>query len=470
MNPQHFQIDSPIHRSAFFGDRAGLEYLVELGVDVNSCISLSQEQNLFLQELTPLMLAAWSTAGATVETLHWLIQHGANPHTKSAAQVTAAWYAIANPSWWNDPEHRNKNDRLNRLEYLLSLGISPLEHAWNNSTLLTEACRTGSSDCVSLLLKSGMSANPVDNNNESFSSDQIPLFSAASSGSTLCVSSLLQAGADIHVRDHWNRTALMYAKSAEVVQILLEAGIDLYTTQKIDDEFCTSLDALDFILEDLFSNELGIVERSKIALCLISAGLDIDRKNNFYNTRLYTAAFNTNEFAVDFLIKNGANPHLKSSDGASPLHGVCWGSDKPYYPDWQPSQGKIRIIEKLLESEIDIDIVDDHGYSPIHEAVFGDGGNLTALKTLLQHDANPNTVTHKKISPLMLAAMEGELECMQTLLAASADLTMADFQELTAADYAIEYYEKLLEEGNARHDGSLEYLIQRALECIWLLK
>jgi ankyrin repeat protein len=470
MDFTHFHLDALFHRSAFFGDQAGLEYSLELGLDINSCTSLAQSYSVFFTDLTPLMLAAWSTAGATVETLHWLTQHGANPHLRSAAKVNAAWYAIANPSsWWHDPEQHQKHDRLSRLSYVLSLGINLLEEpAWNATGLLTEACNVGDSDCVTLLLEAGMPPNPIAcHDDELCSFYDIPLFCAAGSGSGPCVSLLLQGGADLHIRDDWGRTALMYAGSVRVAEILLEAGIDLYASGNED---TGNLDTLDCILNKYSGVSTEPLERAKVATYLIQVGLDIDQNVNQRNTRLWNAAFETNEFVVDFLLKNGANPHLRSFRGATPLHAVCWGTDEPFKTDWQPSQSTIKIIEQLLEAGINVNIADDLGYAPIHEAVFGDGGYLTALRTLLKHHADANAVTNDKTTPLMLAAMAGELECMQTLLSQGADLRRVDSQGKTAADYAIEHYERLLREGNARYWESLEYLLQRAMGCIWLLK
>lgn len=485
MDFSYFRLDTLFHRSAFFGNQAGLEYSLELGLDINSRISLAHNYDVCFSDLTPFMLAAWSSAGATVETLHWLIQNGANPHLRSAAKVNAAWYAIANPSWWHDPEQHQKHDRLSRLRYILNLGINPLEEqAWNERTLLTEACSVGDPDCVALLLEAEMSSNPVSRpDNELRPSYEIPLFCAVSSGSGSCVSLLLQGGADVHIRDASGRTALMYAGSVAVAEILLEAGIDLYA---IENEQPRSERLLE---TDIYLSETGYVEhrsdaldcilegrsteRFEIAAYLVQAGLDIDRNTSNINrqdTRLYDAAFGTNEFAVDFLLKNGANPHLRNLRGTSPLHAVCWGTDVPFEINWKPIQRTVRIIEKLLKAGININIADDLGYAPIHEAVFGDGGYLTALKTLLEHNADVDAVTNDKTTPLMLAAMEGELECMQTLLSQGADLRRLDSQGMTAAGYAIEHYEMLLKEGNTRYEGSLEYLLQRALGCIWLLK
>jgi ankyrin repeat protein len=468
MNFQYFYLDKPLHRSAFFGDQAALKYCLDLGADINLGIDLSREHNSFLRSVTPLMLAAWSTAGASIETLRWLVEHGANPHIKSAANVTAAWYSISNPWWWDDPDFHTKDDRYNRLDYLLDLGIDPTKEQWEGRTLLTEACEVGDPNCVSLLVNANVPVTASIHSNEQLDSEQIPLFCAARTGSDECVRLLLKAGAEVNIRDDQHRTALMYAKSIGVLEALLRAGIDLHAIDLVDGE--EGHDALFFILEDMFNKEIDSAERSTMASCLIHAGLDVEKKDDLGNTRLFIAALNGNEFAINFLLAQNADLYHKSSDGSSPLHGICWGSDVPSHSDWRPCQKQIRIIERLLEAEIDSNVRDDLGWAPIHEAILGDGGNLTALRTLLKHNVDPNALTDEGVTPLMFAAMEGELECMQTLLSSGANLTSVDFKGLTAADYAVERYENFVRGGNTRYEGSIEYLMQRTSECIWLLK
>lgn len=89
--------DSPpellIHCAARLGDLAELGRLLAQGVDINTRADIEYDRGPSLRGLTPLMVAARSDDGATVETLRWLIEHGADPRVRSEGGVTAAWYA-----------------------------------------------------------------------------------------------------------------------------------------------------------------------------------------------------------------------------------------------------------------------------------------------------------------------------------------------------------------------------------------
>ena len=74
----------------------------------------------------------------------------------------------------------------------------------------------------------------------------------------------------------------------------------------------------------------------------------------------------------------------------------------------------------LLNAGIPVNSLDNFGQSPLHYAVRS--GNLAALKTLLDHDANPNVADRVYgNSALHLAATYGSDKMMSALLDAGAD-------------------------------------------------
>ncbi len=66
-----------IHRAARLGDLAHLKELVTSGVDINLAVDLAFDYGSYLQKLTPLMVAAASTEGASLSTVRWLVDNGA---------------------------------------------------------------------------------------------------------------------------------------------------------------------------------------------------------------------------------------------------------------------------------------------------------------------------------------------------------------------------------------------------------
>jgi ankyrin repeat protein len=462
--------ESPLHRAARLGDIAMLEILIAQGADINSRADLEFDYGSHLRQLTPLMVAARSIDGATVETLRWLLEHGADLHARSEGGNTAAWYAAGDGGRCEFHECAVTPEHVRRLEYLLDAGLDPHECSSNGRSLLTEACRAGDPARVSLLLQRGVSAVPhfdpeqarlledemvqgmrehlakegvpeefLDTEAERFrpesvqglSSYQIPLFCAVASGSAECVRLILAAGADPNTRDSLDSTPLMQAGSGEVVRVLIDAGADLHAIDSY------GKDALQTVLE----GGCGLVCGSAhfdIARALLDAGADIERRDKYSHTRLYSAAFSHADAAVEFLLSVGADPHAEQGGGYTPLHAICWQGE---YQDVETNEAAARIIDLLVGAGSDVNGRDKNGNTPMHEAASGDWGNPTAIRTLLRHGAEPDLVNESGLTPLMLASSNGDIECVRELLAARADPTRADARGKTAVDCAKDHYE-----------------------------
>ncbi len=108
-----------LHRAARRGDIATLERLHRVGADMDSRTDIEIDEDCTLRGLSPLMVAARSIDGATVETLKWLLEHGADLHAESEWGLTAAWFAAgrggrrSSQKWQLVPEH------VDRLRFLL---------------------------------------------------------------------------------------------------------------------------------------------------------------------------------------------------------------------------------------------------------------------------------------------------------------------------------------------------------------
>lgn len=450
--------DFPMHYAAYFGDLIKLEQLVSKGTDINSRADLSSTHGSFFRQLTPLTIAAGSTNGATVKTLKWMVEHNANIYAKSLAGVTAAWYAAGNIELLQLHEPKFNNENVLKLEYLLDLGLDPNESSSNGRSLLTEACRVGDPSRVQLLLERGAEVKTIEKVNPYI----IPLFCAAQSGSVGCVRLILEQGISPNSKDDTNRTALAYAGNAEVAEVLINAGADINTIDSY------GKDAFQVMLEDSLRGS----ERFKIGEVLINAGVDINHLNELGYSRLYNTAFSSSVDAVEFLLKYGANPHTQLAKNKSPLHAVCWDTNSEeinYEPTFQ-------IINLLLDAGIDVNTKDSMGDTPLHEAVFGDGANITAVKTLIKRGAKVDSVSNDGMTPLMLAASRAEAECVYILLEAGADKTQTDNYAQTAVHHIQNYYETLVREKNKLSNSDLEDLelleknLQRARKCLTILE
>ena len=118
------------------------------------------------------------------------------------------------------------------------------------------------------------------------------LMHAAQNGSTDHLKALLAAGANVNVRDHHGKTALMLAGNVECIKALLTAGADVKASNADGDTALT-----------LVASK-GKVESVRT---LLTAGADVNAKNNDGDTALTLAAFQGNTDNVLALIDAGAD-------------------------------------------------------------------------------------------------------------------------------------------------------------------
>lgn len=438
-----------IHRAARLGDIAALEQLIATGTDIDARCDLGVDHGPHLRGLTPLMVAARSIDGATTETLRWLLDHGADLLATSDGGNTAAWYAAGKGGRWESHEWRLVPDHVDRLRFLLDAGIDATEVNFIGRSLLTEASQAGDPARVKLLIERGAIISPrfdperaqalVDSTVRAMrafykeqgipeehldqqaelhrlppasrlSSSQIPLFCAAESGSAECVRLLLDAGAPIDALDDSNRTALFFADSAPVAELLIARGIDTHHQSEFGQ------DALGELLAGGCSSGACGPARFEVARALMAA--EVDLQSGPRGSRLYDAAFTHAADAVEFLLAAGADPQKKGGSDTTPLHGICWQGE---YQESSVNESAERIIDLLIAAGLEPDVRDAQGQTPLHDAALGDWGNPTAIRALLKHGADPDPADHHGETPLMLAASRGELACIRLLLAAGAD-------------------------------------------------
>ncbi|HET7480652.1 MAG TPA: ankyrin repeat domain-containing protein [Rubrobacteraceae bacterium] len=180
------------------------------------------------------------------------------------------------------------------------------------------------------------------------------LISAAQRGDVGAVERLLDEGASVEARDDGGRTALVAAS---------------------------------------YGNHLGV------AKTLIEAGADINSKDDTEQSAylISTAEVGDDPRLLDLTLENGADVRsLDSYNGT----GLIRAADRGY----------VRVVERLLETDTDIDHVNDLGWTALLEAIIlgdGDARHTEVVRTLVEAGADVNIADRDGVTPLQHARERG---------------------------------------------------------------
>jgi len=419
-------------KAARIGDHAAIRRLISEGKEIDALYDIGLDPGAHPHPCTPLMVAAGSGDGATVETVQLLISLGADPK-KVAAYGSAATCACTGLGW----NYRPGGDA-ERLQLLINAGSPLALQGREGARLVANTAATGDSLRLGVLIHAGAPVNAVfdpalakddwtriaawssnlfsdkqipvgDGDLESEvdditekilremreklasapSSSDIPLMCAAESGSAACVELLLRAGADVNVIDNMRGSALFYAASAGVVHALVDAGIDIH---HVDER---AKDALQHILENMAAEADELTKMSLVCDAMLQAGLPLVARADECH-RLYDAAFAENEHAVRWLLQAGHAVTATEHRGTA-LHALCWHWD---YGDERDDTTRA-IVRMLLEAGVDPTATCSNGNTALHESVAGDGTNLVAATELLNAGADVNARNNDGQTPLV---------------------------------------------------------------------
>lgn len=192
------------------------------------------------------------------------------------------------------------------------------------------------------------------------------LIQAAERKETERIRSLIEKGADINTQDSEGRTATMiatYNNDVETAKILIEAGADV----NIQDDMKNS--------PFLYAGAEGYVDILKLA---IEAGADPSITNRYGGTALIPAS----------------------------------------------EHGYVEVIKELLtKTDIDVNHVNDLGWTALLEAIIlnnGDGKQQQTVQLLIDHGADVNIPDNNDVTPLQHAREKGFKEIEKILLTSAA--------------------------------------------------
>jgi uncharacterized protein len=322
-------------------------------------------------------------------------------------------------------------------------------------TPLSLACTNASGPMVKLLLKHGADPNKANWSGET------PLMSCAETGSLEGVQALLAARANPNARESKKgQTALMWAaaeKHADVVKALIAGGADVkarstvFPTRPPFEINCTVSDpCLDGMMEGttykksvhfprttggfnamLFAAQQGDIET---ATALLDAGANVDEGTEEEGTPMLLAAASGHEKLALFLLNRGADPNAKDGFGMRPLHYALFkgfheiSSAKNEPTDrfgWR-RKNMMDLARALLAKGADANARIESDFPPYDYTLAARsngnslpqislvgatpfflaaaGGDVAAMKTLVEGRANPKLITQEGATPLMVAA------------------------------------------------------------------
>ena len=204
-----------------------------------------------------------------------------------------------------------------------------------------------------------------------------PLHEAVDQDNPAITRILLEQGADINATNNQNETPINHLKySVDVARLLIDYDAN------VNDGGRGGNTALHKCMET--------IKKQALAAFLIQSGADVNALNDLGETPMHLALQYGNEGYVDLLIDNGALFYFESEVRSS-LHYAVLGRN-------------ISLIDWVLEEEIDVDLQDSNGNTPLHLAVFYDRGELKIVDYLVrQKRAKLNVKNNEGKTPLDLA-------------------------------------------------------------------
>jgi uncharacterized protein len=226
---------------------------------------------------------------------------------------------------------------------------------------------------------------------------------------------LLVNGADPNLADGWGEIPLTHAvwkKNVPLIELLLRSGADVLYRREVDGR--------PVLFDAMLKGDLSILES------LIKHGADPKLKDSD-GWNLIMIASNASYFeGVKFGVARGIGINDRTKSGITAIHLAIM----------HDSCENLAILEFLIGRGADISVKDDLGTTPLIQA--SKVGAAKALKILIRSGANVNTQDNNGWTALMFAAKDNQIEILRLLLDGKADLSLKTLAGQTAMSIAKE--------------------------------
>ena len=318
------------------------------------------------------------------------------------------------------------------LQQIIDKGVSV--NALNNrrETALVCACKSAQGDSVKVLLKAG--ADPKIADAQGYTCLHTAVLKSCSKE---ILQTIIDHGADVNATDKQNASSLTIAcdiGDEDAINVLLKAGADANNADLVYGNSC------------LYSATLGGCSKETLQ-AMIDHGADVNGTIKNGVTALTAACSKGNINAINVLLKAGADPKIAHGQGYTCLHTavlkscskeilqtiIDHGADVNSTDKDNVSaltiaccNGDADAINVLLKSGADANNADVvYGNACLYSATLG-GCSKETLQAIIDHGADVNGTCKSGVTALMAACSEGNINAINVLLNAGADLNITE--------------------------------------------
>ncbi|XP_059170627.1 uncharacterized protein LOC131952123 [Physella acuta] len=348
---------------------------------------------------------------------------------KQILGITKSFPVEVNPA--NYPQYEFYFEALSRNKYL-KIGSIFLYQIFPGTTTnwqkaLIRAAKDNDADSVNKMV-SFFSSNPSFINSKDAKTGQTALHLASRHGYNDMVQTLLENGAAIDAKDNSQNTALFHAIDGlqkEAAHLLIEWGCDVHCrNSKRSSPFeVAKNEEFRLLLVDLYNYYSTIVPKimkGDKEIMIKSLANHINGEKKFHNlhsrcingsTLLHTASYYGYTDVIEDLLQLNVDINLKDYKGASPLHRAK----------------NAETIKMLLDNGADIDAEDSEGNTCLHVKCYGQidqPTEMAAIKTLLDEEAKLLKRNKRNLLPIHCCVMQGRIDATELLLDYDPDNTV----------------------------------------------